>query len=163
VLVFVFVPTLAGLPAWIRYEIANPLNFDDTMVTLFLPARFLRALLNAFQAGMNAGVLAGLLNGVVVCAWRWSRGAPANLRQRLLLGAGAGATAGALMVATMLTINAVSTGQLVTPFVPIAFEVCSGLVCGVIAVSTMLRLLDPPDAASLADPPPTRSRAIARP
>jgi hypothetical protein len=29
VLVFVFVPVLAGLPSWIRYELANPLNFTD--------------------------------------------------------------------------------------------------------------------------------------
>ena len=163
VLVYVFVPTLAALPGWLRYEIANPLNFNDTMVTLFIPARGLRALLNAFQDGMNAGLLAGLLNGALLCTWVWSRGAPSDLRQRLLLGAGAGAAASFLMAATMLTINAVRAGELVIPFVPVAFEVCSGVVCGVIAVSTVIRLLTPPDTVPLAEAPRSRPRAAARP
>jgi hypothetical protein len=145
VLVYVFVPTLAGLPSWLRYELANPLNFADPMVTLFLPVRGFRALLNAFEQGMNAGLLAGLLNGVLVCVWTWSRGRPAHLRQRLLLGAAAGATASFLMIATLLTTNAVRAGELAIPFLPVVFEVGSGLVCGVIAVPTMLRLLTAPD------------------
>lgn len=158
-LVFVFLPTLASLPSWFRYEMSNPLNFDDPMVTLFLPARFLRALLNAFSDGMNAGLLSGVLNGGIVSAWVWFRGAPEALRERLQLGAGAGAIASALMATTMLTINAASAGQLVLPFVPIAFEISSGIVCGLVAIPKMLRLLDPPGATRVVE---ARSRAAAR-
>lgn len=142
VLVYVFVPTLAGLPSWLRYELANPMNFTDPVVTVFLPVRGVRALLNAFEQGMNAGLLAGLLNGVLVCTWVWSRGAPAPFLQRLALGAAAGAVASVLMIATLLAVNAAGTGELAIPFLPVAFETVSGLVCGVIAVPTMLRLLD---------------------
>jgi hypothetical protein len=162
VLVFVFVPTLAALPGWLRYEFANPLVFTDPMVTVFTPVRGLRALLNGFDEGMNAGLLAGLLNGVLVCAWAWSRGAPATRRQRLLLGAGGGAVAGALMAATMLAIHAVRAGELVIPFVPVAFEIGSGVVCGVVAGPTMLRLLAPGDTAPLAAAPAPGARAAAR-
>lgn len=146
VLVYVFLPTLAGLPSWIGYELANPLNFTDPTVTAFLPVRGFRALLNAFEQGMNAGLLAGLLNGVLVSAFVRARGVPGPLQRRLLLGALAGATAGLLTVATLLTINAVRAGELTVPFLPVVFEVASGLVCGVAAVPTMLRLLAAPDA-----------------
>jgi hypothetical protein len=157
VLAFLFVPALAGLPGWIGYELANPLNFADPTVTLFLPVRGFRALLNAFDQGRNAGLLAGLLNGAIVCGGVWWRGVPAQLPQRLLLGGAAGATASLLMIATLLTINAVRAGELVIPFLPVAFEVASGLVCGVVAVTTMLRLLGPPATLS-----PAGDRAAAR-
>jgi hypothetical protein len=153
VLVFVFVPTLAALPGWLRSEVALPLNGTDPTVTLFMPIRGLIALMNAFTQGMNAGLIAGLLNGVLVCAWVRSRGAPAKLREQLLLGAGAGGTASFLMAAALLSLLAIRGGELAIPFVPVAFEISSGVVCGVLSVFMMLRLLARPDAASLDEAP----------
>src|SRR5262249_19343288 len=125
VLVYVLVPTLVSLPSWLQYELGNPLNFADPVVTAFLPVRGFRALLNAFDAGRTAGLLAGLLNGAFVCIWvRW-RGVPTPLRQRLLFGAATGAAASLLMVIILLTLN-LGAGDLVIPLVPIAFESASG-------------------------------------
>src|SRR5438874_2139093 len=80
-----------------RYEASNPLNFADAMVTLFIPIRGLRALLNAFQAGMDAGLLSGLMDGLLVYAWFSSRG-DVTRRQRMLVGASLGAAAGVVAV-----------------------------------------------------------------
>ena len=146
VLVFVFVPTLVALPGWLRYEASNPLNFSDVMVTLFIPIRGLRALLNAFQAGMDAGLLSGLMDGLLVYAWFSSRGDVATRRQRMLVGASLGAAAGVVAVVVVLAIQAFRGGQLVIPLVPIAFEIGSGAVCGIIAIPAAVRLLVPRDA-----------------
>lgn len=160
VLVYVLVPTLVSLPAWLQYELANPLNFTHPVVTAFLPVRGFRALLNAFDAGKNAGLLAGLLNGAFVCAWvRW-RGVPTGLQGRLLFGAATGGAAGLLMIVTVLTINSIDSGNLVVPLVPVAFESGSGLVCGLIAVPTMLRLLAPRDSAPITTAVPRERRRV---
>src|SRR5205823_617376 len=145
VLVFVFVPTLVALPGWLRYEASNPLNFSDVMVTLFIPIRGLRALLNAFQAGMDAGLLSGLMDGLLVYAWFSSRGDVATRRQRMLVGASLGAAAGVVAVVVVLAIQAFRGGQPVIPLVPIAFEIGSGAVCGIIAIPAAARLLVPRD------------------
>src|SRR2546429_2816222 len=105
------------------------------MVTLFIPIRGLRALLNAFQAGMDAGFLSGLMDGLLVYAWFSSRGDVANRRQRMLVGASLGAAAGVLAVVVVLAIQAFRGGQLVIPLVPIAFEIGSGGPWGLIALS----------------------------
>jgi hypothetical protein len=160
VLVYVLVPTLVSLPGWLRSELANPLNFSDPVVTAFLPVRGFRALLNAFDAGENAGLLAGLLNGVFVCVWARWRGVPTGLRQRLLLGAASGAAASLLMIVAVLTFNWLDTGNLVVPLVAIAFESASGLVCGLIALPTLLRLLAPTDSAPLATDAPREPRRV---
>jgi len=157
VLVFVFVPTLVALPGWLRYEASNPLNFADAMVTLFIPIRGLRALLNAFQAGMDAGLLSGLMDGLLVYAWFSSRGDVANRRQRMLVGASLGAAAGVLAVVVVLAIQAFRGGQLVIPLVPIAFEIGSGAVCGIIAIPAAVRLLTVPEAPPTIDASRTRA------
>jgi len=151
VLVFVFVPTLVALPDWLRYEASNPLNFSDVMVTLFIPVRGLRALLKAFQAGMDAGLLSGLMDGLLVYAWFSSRGDVATRRQRMLVGASLGAAAGVFAVVVVLAIQALRGGQLVIPLVPIAFEIGSGAVCGIIAIPAAVRLLTVPEALPAID------------
>jgi len=157
VLVFVFVPTLVALPDWLRYEASNPLNFSDVMLTLFIPVRGLRALLNAFQAGMDAGLLSGLMDGLLVYAWFSSRGDVATRRQRMLVGASLGAAAGVFAVVVVLAIRAFRGGQLVIPLVPIAFEIGSGAVCGIIALPAAVRLLTVPEALPTIDVSRTRA------
>src|SRR2546429_3110133 len=114
------------------------------MVTLFIPIRGLRALLNAFQAGMDAGFLSGLMDGLLVYAWFSSRGDVATRRQRMLVGASLGAAAGVVAVVVVLAIQAFRGGQLVIPLVPIAFEIGSGCVCGHNAIPAGGPLLGPP-------------------
>src|SRR4029079_8512491 len=105
VLVFVFLPTLVGLAGWLLYEARNPFNFSDPVVTLFLAGRGLRAALNAFDAGLHAGALAGFLNGLFVSACVASRGGDVTARQRWVVGAGIGAAASIVMAVVLIGIQ----------------------------------------------------------
>jgi hypothetical protein len=67
-LVFAFVPPLAVLPGWALAELNNPVNLHDRIVGVFLPARGLLALLDAFSAGLAQRALAGILTGTVLSA-----------------------------------------------------------------------------------------------
>ena len=78
VLVFAFLPALASLPAWLYFEAGNPLNREDAVALTFVPVRGAILLLHAFRAGVVPGVLAGLVDGVLVCAWVGRRGNPAK-------------------------------------------------------------------------------------
>jgi hypothetical protein len=137
-LVFAFLPTVAALPRWLWLEATNPLNRTDPIVLAFVPVRGLILLLNAFAAGFVPGVAAGLFCGLLACGWLAWRGAPAWSR-RHAYGAAAGGAAAALMVLGTLAL-AVVEGRPRLPLGPVAFELASGLVCGLVAAPGVLRL-----------------------
>src|SRR5439155_23163119 len=92
-----------------------------------------------------------------VYAWFSSRGDVATRRQRMLVGASLGAAAGVFAVVMVLAIRAFRGGQLVIPLVPVAFEIGSGAVCGIIAIPAAVRLLTVPEALPTIDVPRTRA------
>ena len=140
VLVFAFVPTLASLPAWLWFEVRNPLNASDPVVLTFLPVRGAILLLHAFRAGVANGVLAGCVDGLLVSAWVRRRGVAPSLARRLGLGALGGALAAAVVVGVTLA-RATARGSLAsTPLAAVAFELGAGVVCGLIAAPTAFRL-----------------------
>jgi hypothetical protein len=140
-LVFAFAPVLVALPRWLYFEATNPLNLEDPIVLAFLPARAGVLMLNTFLAGAVQGVVAGIVAGALVSAWAGARGRPSTRAQEILLGAACGTVAACLMVGAVLALE-VSEGRPVPSHVgPIAFEIATGAVCGVLAVPTALRLL----------------------
>jgi hypothetical protein len=141
VLVFAFVPALAVIPGWLFFESTNPLNVREPLVLSFLLVRGVDTVLNAFYAGIVAGVLTGFIYGVLVCAWLWSGARVSTQRQLYLSGAIGGALAACLMVVVVATVQAFAGQERIWGAGAIAFEVVSGLVCGTIAVPTAARLL----------------------
>ncbi len=140
VLVFAFVPTLAALPRWIAFEATSTLNLHDPVVLAFLPVRGALLLLSALEEGLVPGILAGVIDGVLVCAWAASQPDPRTPSLRLLLGAAGGfGAAGLMLLATMAWARA-GGRALTVPTVTLAFELASGAVCGLIAISGALRL-----------------------
>lgn len=138
VLVFAFLPTLAALPAWLRFEATNGLNLGDPVVLVFLPVRGVILLLNAFEAGVIPGVLAGIVHGLFLCAFARTSAAGAGASRGVV--ALAGAVAGALAAFTVvLATVGPSRGAALTSG-PVLFELASGIVCGAIAAPTALRL-----------------------
>ena len=141
ILVFVFLPTLAALPDFLGYELRNPFNLTDPVVLAFLPARTLRAFVNAFSSGVIPGSIAGAVNTALLCAMVWLRPAPAGAAQRMALGAVCGVVAGLLSVLAILAIQFGRAGITNAPWVAIAFETASATVCGMVAGPGAVRLL----------------------
>ena len=138
VLVFAFLPALAWLPAWVHFELRNPLNLEDAVVLTFIPVRGALVLLSAFRQGLVPGSLAGIACGALLVAWSRFDGRG----RRVLVGAAAGVAAAALVVAATLVVAVARRGATDVPWVAIAFELGSGLACGTIAGPTAMRLLD---------------------
>lgn len=138
VLVFAFLPTLASLPSWLRFEAANDLNLTDPVVLAFLPVRGVILLLHAFKAGAAPGVLAGILHGFLVClfAWRSESGATTSRGAAAAIGA----VAGALAALGVVVATAGRSGLASLASGPVLFELASGIVCGAIAAPTAVRL-----------------------
>jgi hypothetical protein len=140
-LVFAFVPALTALPRWLYSEAMNPLNFHEPLVLAFVPVRGIMVLLDAFSAGVAPGVLAGVVDGVLVSAWLLSDHGVSTKRQLILVGAICGALAASLVVLVAVA-RAVSAGaRLALPAGAVAFAIGSGVVCGMIAVPTAVRFL----------------------
>ena len=64
---------------------------------------------------------------------------------------------GVFAVVMVLAIRAFRGGQLVIPLVPVAFEIGSGAVCGIIAIPAAVRLLTVPEALPTIDVSRTRA------
>jgi hypothetical protein len=141
VLVFAFVPPLAALPRWLSFEINNSLNVQDPIVLAFLPVRGMLLLVNAFRAGLVPGVMAGAIEGGLLWAWL-ARGAASTRAQRIVVGAVTGALAACAVVLVSVVVAAANTGPR-TGRDAIAFEIASGVLCGMIAAPTALRFLAP--------------------
>jgi hypothetical protein len=138
VLVFAFLPTLAALPPWLRFEATNGLNLSDPVVLAFLPVRGVISLLHAFQAGAAPGVLAGIVHGLLVCAVARTFAVRATERRAVVAAAGAVAGALAALVVVLATVGRIGIASLAAGAV--LFELASGIVCGAIAAPTAVRL-----------------------
>jgi hypothetical protein len=138
-LIFAFVPTLAALPRWLSFEVTNRLNLDDPVVLAFLPVRGVVLLLNEFRDGVVPGLLAGLIDGVLLCAWVAWRDDQGPRARRLVVGALGGVVAAGVMV--LGTLAAAGDRSQPVPVVAVLFEMVSGMVCGAIAAPTAIRLL----------------------
>lgn len=136
-LIFAFVPPLAALPRWIAFEATNRLNLEDPLVAVFLPVRGAILLLNEFREGVVPGVVAGVLDGILLCAWVAWRDADMPIRRQLLVGAQSGLLAAGVMVAGTL----LSSGGRSVPTVAVLFELVSAVICGMIAAPAAIRLL----------------------
>lgn len=141
VLVFAFVPTLVALPEWLWVEVTNPLNLHDPVVLAFALVRGCNILLDSFAAGVVPGLVAGVVDGILVSAWVLTQDRVSTTPRRLALGAVAGAVAGAAAVLVVIAREALRTGHLAVPTVLILFGIASGVVCGVLAAPTAVRLL----------------------
>lgn len=141
VLVFAFVPALAPLPGWLVFEATNPLNVQDPIVLSFVLVRGINLLLNAFFAGIVPGVLAGTIEGALLCGWPSTRAPASTRRQRCMVGAVSGALAAGLMVLAVMAGEAFVRRPRTWAGGAIAFEVISGVVCGMLAAPTAIRLL----------------------
>jgi len=130
VVVFAFVPTLAVLPGWLHSEATNPLNWHEPLVLAFLPVRGMVALWSAFAAGLVPGVLGGLIDGILLRTWLL-RSKP---RRMLVAGAACGALAGCGVVLVTAALGTMQRGFSLPRAVPVAFELASGVVCGMLAV-----------------------------
>ncbi len=139
VLVFAFVPVVAALPRWAYLEWTNPLDWSDPIVLAFLPVRAAILLVNAFADGCTNGVVGGLFYGVLLCAWLARRPAPAGAG-RFGVGAVCGFAGAALMVLATFAWAAARGHAPSVPWGPVAFELGSGVTCGVLAVAGALRL-----------------------
>ena len=136
VVVFAFAPTLAALPGWLHSEATNPLNWHQPMVLAFLPMRGMLALWSAFDAGLVPGLLGGLIDGILLGTWLL------RAQPRRAFGAGTicGALAGCGVVLASVALGAVQRGFSLPRAVPVAFELASGVACGMLAVPTAVRL-----------------------
>lgn len=139
VLVFAFLPALAPVPRWLAFEVQNPLNRTDPVVLTFLPVRGAVLLLNVFWQGLEPGLVAGILNGVLLAALATRALRPATRTRALLLGAATGLAASAAMTALFVAVGLTSATQLTRPTT--LFELATGLVCGALAAPTALRWL----------------------
>jgi hypothetical protein len=140
-LVFTFVPALTVVPGWLLFESGNAQNLSEPVVLSFLMVRGVHTLLDAVYTGIVPGVLSGIIDGLLVCAWLRS-GERAPTRLQLYAG---GAVCGA--IAACLMIGVVAAQQLLAGEVlpwgarAVAFEIGSGLACGALAIPTAARLL----------------------
>ena len=133
---FAFVPTLAALPGWVHAEVTNSLNWHDPIVLAFLPVRGMVALWSAFDAGLVPGIIGGLIDGILLGAWLLR----ARPRRTVVAGAICGALAGSGVVLASVALGTFQRGFSLPRAVPVAFELASGLVCGMLAVPTAVRL-----------------------
>ena len=141
VLIFAFVPVLAALPRWLSFEANNPFNLEDPIVLAFLPVRAAIVALNEFIVGFLPGILAGLINGGLVAAWVALRGRPATRGQEIGVGAACGVLGAGLMVIAGSAYEVSQGRPAPSRLDAVAFELASGTVCGMLAVSTAIRLL----------------------
>ena len=136
VVVFAFVPTLAVLPGWLHAEATNALNWHDPIVLAFLPVRGMVALWSAFGAGLVPGIIGGLIDGVLLGTWLLR----AQPRSAFVAGAICGTLAGCGVVLASVALGTFQHGLSLPGAVPVAFELASGLACGMLAVPTAVRL-----------------------
>ncbi|HJQ83705.1 MAG TPA: hypothetical protein VKA21_06510 [Candidatus Binatia bacterium] len=146
VLIFAFAPTLAALPGWLYLEAHNPLNLDEPLVLMFAPMRGVIALLDAFAAGVLPGVLAGAIDGILVVTWFSWGGDVSTRRRQVFMGAIWGALAAGLMLPVATSVTFLRGASVTLPAATVAFEITSGIVCGMVATPTAIRLLAGSDA-----------------
>jgi hypothetical protein len=158
VLAFAFLPPLASLVRWLTFESANALNLSDHIVLEFLPIRGAITLVAAFLAGVVPGVIAGLIDGALVSVWWTWRGVPTR-GHALLLGAACGVLAAALMIVVILAVQVATTSTELPTASSLAFEVGSGLACGIVSAPGAVRLLAAP---ARLDPAPAVASARPR-
>ena len=139
-LTFAFLPTLASVPGWLYFEAHNSLNLRDPIVLAFVPARGVLRLLDAFSAGVVERVLAGVVYGGIVCAWLSTSRAVSTPAQRAFRGAVGGAVTASLIVLGVMCLRFFRAGALEFHARQIAFEIVSGVLCGVVAMPTAVRL-----------------------
>ena len=139
-LVFAFVPTLAALPRWLYFETTNRLNLEDPVVLVFIPIRGIVLLLTAFRDGVVQGLIAGLIDGVLMAFWLLRWGHVASLTRRIIWGALCGAVAAIGMVLLGAAVGIFESAQLIARPAAVGFEIGSGIVCGMIAAVTASRL-----------------------
>jgi hypothetical protein len=144
VLVFAFLPVVVVLPGWMYFEATNPLNLQDPIVLVFAPLRALVRMLNAFFAGMVPGLVGGLTAGVLLALVATRVPVAASTHPRLV-GAGCGAVAGLVVVASALAPLLATSGAISARLGAATFELLSAVACGVVAGPTAVRwLIDPP-------------------
>jgi hypothetical protein len=140
ILVFAFLPPLAALPAWLAFELRNPLNVTDAVVLTFVPVRGAVLLLHAFRDGVVPGVLIGLADGVMLWTWcRW-RPDPQAAPGRSALGAVFGVVAASLVTLATLLVARWHGRSPEVAMTTLAFEIGAGLACGAVAAPTAFRL-----------------------
>ena len=139
-MVFAFVPTLAALPQWLYFEAHNRLNLEEPVVLVFVPVRGVILLLNSFSRGLVQGVIAGVIDGFLMSVWLFRRGRVSSRIQRTTCGAICGALAALLMVLMGVAVGIFDPRQLTARPGAVAFEMVSGIVCGMIAAPTAFRL-----------------------
>ncbi|HLY37279.1 MAG TPA: hypothetical protein VKU61_04545 [Candidatus Binatia bacterium] len=140
VVVFAFVPTLAVLPGWLHAEATNPLNWHEPIVLAFLPVRGMVALWSGFDAGLVPGILGGLIDGILLGTWLLR----AQPRRAFVAGGICGTLAGCGVVLASVALGTFQRGFSLPRAVPVAFELASGVVCGMLAVPTAVRLASAP-------------------
>lgn len=142
-LVFVFVPLVATLPGWLSFEATNALNLQDPIVLVFAPVRGIVRVLNALLAGLPSGLVGGIAAGALLTLVTWR--APAGSSSHpVLAGAGCGAAAGIVVIAWALVPAVGGAGEIAARLGAVAFELGSGVVCGMIAAPTAVRWLTEP-------------------
>ena len=140
--VFTFVPVVAALPQWVWSEARNPLNFREPVVLAFLPVRGVLALVDAFAEGVFPGALGGIVTGLLLTAWVRTGHRATRLRERVAAGAVCGAVGASVVVVAAIVNSVVSGGAIALPPIATAFEIGSGILCGMIAAPTAVRLAD---------------------
>ena len=156
VLVFAFLPVLAPVPSWIAFEVSNPLNARDPVVLSFVLVRGVNLLLDTFRARAAIGVLSGAVAGITMSAWVWTGRGLATTAARIGLGAVSGivGTVGAFIV--QLGIQAFGGAERAAwSTTAVMYEMLFGLLCGMIAAPTALRLSSP---SAFAASVPARAR-----
>jgi hypothetical protein len=127
------------------------LNASDLVVLAFVPVRGAILLLHAFRAGVVPGVLAGLVDGFLLCAFVRRYGVASPPGRRWVAAALGGALAAAAAVLGVLAFGAAfGTGAAGIAPATLAFEIGSGVVCGVVAAPRAMRLAAARTAAACA-------------
>ena len=153
-LVFVFLPALAPVPRWLAFEMQNPLNRSDPVVLTFLPVRGAVLLLNVFWQGLEPGVAAGLLNGMLLAVIASRTFDPTSRTRALALGATTGLVASAAMTALFVATGLTNSAQLTAP--TMLLELATGLACGTLTAPTALHLLHRSEAPTATPSPAGR-------
>jgi hypothetical protein len=118
---------------WLYFEATNPLNLQEPVVLAFVPVRGIMRLLDAFDARVVQGMLAGTGAGLLMSAWLLRGGRGSTRRERMLVGAVSGALAACLMV--LVIVGGLEGGRLGSLAGAIAFEIGLGTVCGMVAAT----------------------------
>ena len=141
ILVCAFLPSLVAVAQWLYLEATNPLNVSEPLVLSFVLVRGVTSVLEAFSAGLVAGVVNGLMIGIFVCTWLRARLGGFAPPQLYLVGAVAGGLAACVMIVLVVGVESAAGSERLWGAGAVAFEIVSGMLCGTIAVPTAARLL----------------------